>query len=148
MLYAMFAVNELRTEGRDAGRRPGRALPHDGFLIIEEGFLSDAAVEVLRERFDALFVGEYATGIQPDEVNWKSGRDREDLTRQICNGWRADDLIAAQVLSERTGRLAAELGGIGARACSRTTASGSRPALARSACTRTARTPATSFRRR
>ena len=83
----------------------------DGFLIIEEGFLSEAALEALRERFDALFGGEYATGIQPDEVNWKSGRDSEDLTRQICNGWRADDLIAAQVLSERTGRLAAQLGG-------------------------------------
>ena len=68
-------------------------------------------MEVLRERFAALFEGEYATGIQPDEVNWKAGRDREDLTRQICNGWRADDLVAAQVLSERTGRLAAQLGG-------------------------------------
>ncbi len=54
-----------------------------------------------------------ATGIQPDEVNWKRGRDPEDLTRQICNGWRADDLIAAQVLSERTGRIAAQLMGYG-----------------------------------
>ena len=45
----------------------------DGFLIIEKGFLSEAAVEALRERFDALFAGEYPTGIQPDEVNWKSG---------------------------------------------------------------------------
>ena len=44
-------------------------------------------------------------------MNWKRGRDREDVTRQICNGWRADDLIAAQVLSERTGRIAARLGG-------------------------------------
>jgi ectoine hydroxylase-related dioxygenase (phytanoyl-CoA dioxygenase family) len=44
-------------------------------------------------------------------VNWKKGRDSEDLTRQICNGWRADDLIAAQVLSEQTGRYAAQLGG-------------------------------------
>ena len=34
------------------------------------------------------------------------GRDPEDRTRQICNGWRADNVIAAQVLSERTGRLA------------------------------------------
>ena len=83
----------------------------DGFLIVEEGFVSERAIEMLREHFDALFAGEYATGIQPDEVNWRSGRDREDLTRQICNGWRADDLIAAQVLSERTGRLAAQLGG-------------------------------------
>ena len=35
------------------------------------------------------------------------GRDPEDRTRQICNGWRADDVIAAQVLSERTGRAGA-----------------------------------------
>ncbi len=83
----------------------------DGFLIIEEGFLSPGAIEVLRERFAALFEGEYATGIAPDEVNWKKGRDPEDRTRQICNGWRSDDLIAAQVLSERTGRIAARLMG-------------------------------------
>jgi ectoine hydroxylase-related dioxygenase (phytanoyl-CoA dioxygenase family) len=83
----------------------------DGFLIIEEGFLSPATVELLRDRFAALFRGEYATGIAPDEVNWKQGRDPEDLTRQICNGWRSDDVIAAQVLSERTGRMASKLMG-------------------------------------
>jgi ectoine hydroxylase-related dioxygenase (phytanoyl-CoA dioxygenase family) len=83
----------------------------DGFLIVEEGLLSDGTIEVLRKRFAALFAGDYATGIAPDEVNWKEGRDPDDVTRQICNGWRADDLIAAQVLSERTGRLAAELMG-------------------------------------
>ena len=85
----------------------------DGFLIIEEGFIAESAIEALRERFDRLFEGDYATGIQPDEVNWKRGRDSEDLTRQICNGWRADDRIAAQVLSERTGRIAAQLMGYG-----------------------------------
>ncbi len=83
----------------------------DGFLIIEEGLVPMAAVEVLRERFAALFDGDYATGIAPDEVNWRKGRDRDDVTRQICNGWKADELIAAQVLSERTGRIAARLGG-------------------------------------
>ena len=83
----------------------------DGFLIVEEGLLSSATIELLRERFAALFEGDYATGIGPDEVNWKKGRDPEDRTRQICNGWRADDLIAAQVLSETTGRIAARLGG-------------------------------------
>ena len=83
----------------------------DGFLIVEEGFVSDSTIEVLRERFDRLFAGEYATGIQPDEVNWKAGRDPGDRTRQICNGWRADDVIAAQVLSEATGRIAAQLMG-------------------------------------
>ena len=83
----------------------------DGFVIVEEGLLSPGAIEVLRERFAALFEGDYATGIAPDEVNWKAGRDPGDVTRQICNGWRSDDVIAAQVLSERTGRLAAQLMG-------------------------------------
>ena len=83
----------------------------DGFLIIEQGIVSPAALELLRERFDRIFEGEYQTGIKPDEVNWVKGRDPEDRTRQICNGWRADNTIAAQVLSARTGRLACELMG-------------------------------------
>jgi ectoine hydroxylase-related dioxygenase (phytanoyl-CoA dioxygenase family) len=56
-----------------------------------------------------VFDGEYETGIKPDEVNWVRGRDPDDVTRQVCNGWRADSLIAAQVLSERTGRLVSQL---------------------------------------
>jgi ectoine hydroxylase-related dioxygenase (phytanoyl-CoA dioxygenase family) len=85
------------------------AFDRDGFLIVEEGFIDDAAVELMRERFDRLFAGDYVTGIRPDEVNWVAGRDPEDRTRQICNGWKADPEIARQVLAERTSRLAAEL---------------------------------------
>jgi hypothetical protein len=51
------------------------------------------------------------TGIRPDEVNWVAGRDPEDRTRQICNGWKADPAIAGQVLAERTGQLASLLMG-------------------------------------
>jgi ectoine hydroxylase-related dioxygenase (phytanoyl-CoA dioxygenase family) len=87
------------------------AFERDGFLIVEEGYLDREDVDVLRERFDSLFAADYETGIRPDEVNWVAGRDPEDRTRQICNGWKADRLIAAQVLAERTGRLAAELMG-------------------------------------
>jgi ectoine hydroxylase-related dioxygenase (phytanoyl-CoA dioxygenase family) len=83
----------------------------DGFLIIDAGFIDDEAIERLRMAFDRLFAGEYERGIRPDEVNWVAGRDPEDRTRQICNGWKADTAVAAQVLSERTGRLAAELMG-------------------------------------
>lgn len=96
---------------QDLSEQQVESFRRDGFLVIEAGFLSHATIEILRERFAALFRGDYATGIAPDEVNWKSGRDPEDRTRQICNGWRSDDLIAAQVLSERTGRLAAALMG-------------------------------------
>ena len=39
------------------------------------------------------------------------GRDPGDRTRQICNGWKADDTIAAQVLHERIGKLGGQLSG-------------------------------------
>jgi ectoine hydroxylase-related dioxygenase (phytanoyl-CoA dioxygenase family) len=84
---------------------------HDGFLIVEEGLISASARDLMRERYLRLFEGEYETGIRPDEVNWVPGRDPEDRTRQLCNAWKADTVIAAQVLSERIGRLAARLMG-------------------------------------
>ena len=87
------------------------AFQRDGFLIVEEGLVSERALELLRKRYLKLFDGEYETGIRPDEVNWVPGRDPEDRTRQLCNAWRADNVVAAQVLSERTGRLAAQLMG-------------------------------------
>ena len=83
----------------------------DGFLVVDEGFISDDQVERMRERFDAIYRQDYETGIRPDEVNWIAGRDPDDRTRQICNGWKADNALAGQVLSERTGRLAAQLMG-------------------------------------
>jgi hypothetical protein len=64
------------------------AFGRDGFLIVEESFIDDEAVGILRERFDRLFEGDYATGIRPDEVNWVAGRDPDDRTRQICNAGR------------------------------------------------------------
>jgi len=83
----------------------------DGFLVVEEGLVSARALDLLRDRYLRLFDGEYETGIRPDEVNWVAGRDPEDRTRQLCNAWKADTVIAAQVLSERIGRLAAQLMG-------------------------------------
>ena len=83
----------------------------DGFLIVERGLVSLPALERLRERYLRLFEGEYETGIRPDEVNWAPGRDPEDRTRQLCNAWKSDSVVAAQVLSEKTARLAAQLMG-------------------------------------
>jgi ectoine hydroxylase-related dioxygenase (phytanoyl-CoA dioxygenase family) len=97
-------IEPFTTEQVEAFRR-------DGFLIVEEGLIPELALEPLRERYLKLFDGEYETGIRPDEVNWVPGRDPEDRTRQLCNAWKADTLVAAQVLSERVGRLAAQLMG-------------------------------------
>src|SRR5262249_41662173 len=85
------------------------AFDRDGFVIVEEGLVAAAAPASLRAGLVRLFDGEYETGVKPDEVNWVRGRAPEDRPRQICNGWRADTTVAAQVLSERTGRLTAQL---------------------------------------
>ncbi len=87
------------------------AFQRDGFLLLEEGLASESALKKLRERYLRLFDGEYESGIRPDEVNWVPGRDPEDRTRQLCNAWKSDSVVAAQVLSESTGRLAAQLMG-------------------------------------
>ncbi len=83
----------------------------DGFLIVDEALVSERGLELLLERYLKLFDGEYETGIRPDEVNWVPGRDSEDRTRQLCNAWKSDNVVAAQVLSDRIGRLAAQLAG-------------------------------------
>ena len=82
----------------------------DGFLILDE-FLSEDEVAAARSRFEPLFRGEFETGLYPDEWNWRAGRDRPDLTRQICNGWKSDRTIARIVLKELIGRLCATLAG-------------------------------------
>ena len=51
------------------------------------------ALDKLRDRFEPLFRGEFETGIEPDEWNWRFGRDPIDVTRQICNDWKSDGLI-------------------------------------------------------
>ena len=105
---------EARAEAavvRSFGEDQLAAWNRDGFVILDEGLVPRRARELLRDRYLRLFEGEYETGIRPDEVNWVRGRDPEDRTRQLCNAWKADTVVAAQVLLERIGRLAAALAG-------------------------------------
>ena len=74
----------------------------NGYLIIDK-FIDLEFIEKLKSRFEPLFKGEFETGIEPDEWNWKFG-DPEDLTRQICNGWKADHLIKQFVCHEIVGK--------------------------------------------
>ena len=82
----------------------------DGFVTVAN-VLDRAAIAKARERFEPLFSGRFQTGLYPDEWNWRMGRDREDLTRQICNGWKSDLTIASIVLRADIGKAAAELRG-------------------------------------
>ncbi len=100
----------MTTRGFELSDAQGAAFARDGFLLVER-FIDAATVAGLRERFERLFRGEWETGVMPDEVNWQFGKSREDLTRQICNAWKADRMVASVVLREDFGRAIARLAG-------------------------------------
>jgi hypothetical protein len=83
---------------------------NDGFLIIENFLTSDFAQQ-LAERIERLFYGEFETGIYPDEWYWRPGMSLDHVTREMCNAWKSDRLIASLVLSQEIGRLSATLAG-------------------------------------
>jgi len=80
----------------------------DGFVVVPS-VLDETSLHHARQRFEKLFTGQYQTGVQPDEWNWRSGRDDPTLTRQICNAWKSDLTIASIVLREDIGAACAEL---------------------------------------
>ncbi len=82
----------------------------DGFLIVPR-LIDPAEADRAAARYEGLFRGEFETGIEPDEWNWREGRDPPDRTRQICNGWKADRAIAGVGLREDIGRACALLAG-------------------------------------
>jgi hypothetical protein len=92
-MWLMLELSPDRIDGFNA----------DGFVILDR-IIGDQAVEPLRESLGRLFQGEFETGVTPDEVNWREGTGDPTLTRQICNGWRADRTIASTVLREDFGR--------------------------------------------
>ncbi|MFT5506396.1 MAG: ectoine hydroxylase-related dioxygenase (phytanoyl-CoA dioxygenase family), partial [Gammaproteobacteria bacterium] len=82
----------------------------DGFLILDQ-LIDPERLPILHQAFDDLFDGQFETGVQPDEINWQSRDGRPDLTRQICNGWKANRNIAKVALSESIGKAIATLAG-------------------------------------
>ncbi|MEO1190690.1 MAG: phytanoyl-CoA dioxygenase family protein [Pseudomonadota bacterium] len=82
----------------------------DGFLFVDH-LIDQPTVEALRASYDRLFRGTFETGVRPDEVNWQEGESDPSLTRQICNGWKADRTVAATVLREDLGDAIAKLAG-------------------------------------
>ena len=61
----------------------------EGFLILPQ-FLDTTKITNIANKFEDLFSGMFETGIEPDEWNWRKGRDPNNVTRQICNGWKSD----------------------------------------------------------
>ena len=82
----------------------------DGYLILPQ-FLDINKIDNVADNFDNLFSGIFETGIEPDEWNWKKGKDPNNITRQICNAWKSDSNIKKIVTHQLLGRACAELMG-------------------------------------
>ena len=82
----------------------------DGFVITDQ-LIDVNELPKLRKAFDDVFNGIFETGVQPDEVNWQQDKSDKDLTRQICNGWKANKDIARIVLDQSIGKAIAKLSG-------------------------------------
>lgn len=82
----------------------------DGFVVVD-ALLDPQALGGLHRAFDDLFNGIFETGVRPDEVNWQNGTSDPTLSRQICNGWKANRAIARVVLDESLGRSIGKLTG-------------------------------------
>ena len=80
----------------------------NGFIILDE-FIDLEYLDKLRDRFEPLFKGEFETGIKPDEWNWKFGIDPDNITRQICNAWKSDNLIREFVCHKIVGEICSGL---------------------------------------
>jgi ectoine hydroxylase-related dioxygenase (phytanoyl-CoA dioxygenase family) len=86
------------------------AYRRDGFLIVDS-FLTVDEVEAVRSRWEAVFAHRWETGLRPDEVNYDPATTPPDRTRQLCNVWKSDRVVAAVVLSAKVGRWCAALNG-------------------------------------
>ncbi len=58
------------------------------------------------------FEHEWETGLAPDEVNYQPGVTAPELTRQLCNVWKADRVLAGVTLSRRVGEFAVRLAAV------------------------------------
>ncbi|MEM7193744.1 MAG: phytanoyl-CoA dioxygenase family protein [Pseudomonadota bacterium] len=87
-----------------------KAFDSDGFVVVDN-LIDQDTVAGLHDAFEDVFCGRFQTGVRPDEVNWQQGESDPKLTRQICNGWKANRRIAETVLNENLGRAVAEFAG-------------------------------------
>lgn len=82
----------------------------NGFLVVENLFAPEQ-VERLLSRFDRLYAGEFETGIYPDEWHWNPYLGKPGVAGQMTGVWRCDRAMAAIVMSQKAGQIAAALEG-------------------------------------
>ena len=82
-----------------------------GFAVTPRPILDHNVIEELKDRYEKLFKGVFGTGVYPDEWHWRKGLSLPNVTREICNGYKSDRVVASVVLNHDLAKLAAELRG-------------------------------------
>ena len=82
----------------------------NGYVTLDK-FIDLKYINKIIKRTELLFKGKFETGIEPDEWNWRHGRDKNNLTRQICNAWKSDTLIRRFVCHKTIGKCVSKLMG-------------------------------------
>jgi hypothetical protein len=73
-----------------------------GYTVLPT-ILPPAPLSALLSSFPSFFQT-FPTGNYPDEWHFRPGFTYPHVTREICNGWKTNPLIAAVVLSPEVGR--------------------------------------------
>lgn len=81
-----------------------------GYLLVPD-FIDPTLALQVAARFENIFRGEFETTTPPDEWRWCEGKDPNDVTRMIWNGWKSDLTIAQLSLHEKVGYYCAKLSG-------------------------------------
>eukprot|EP00977_Amphora_coffeiformis_P009391 scaffold2168_cov180-Amphora_coffeaeformis.AAC.10 len=101
-------ANALTKDEREKMRQE---IETQGFAVTPRPILYHNTIEELKDRYEKLFKGFFDTGVYPDEWHWREGLSLPNVTREICNGYKSDRVVASVVLNHDLAKLAAELRG-------------------------------------
>ena len=105
-MSSLVHTERLTRADRDAMRRQ---LQTQGFCMSPQPLLDAPVRDALKLRYEALFRGDFETGVYPDEWHWRAGLSLPNVTRESCNAYKSDRLIAAVVLNAGLAHVAADL---------------------------------------
>lgn len=80
----------------------------NGYLVIER-FLQPTVISSMLQRFMPIFSGDLNTKIYPDEWYGARGMSLPNQTKEICNAWKSDSILASVLLSSQIHSIACQL---------------------------------------
>ena len=111
-LSSLSSPSILLDDGRhDDAEFLSSQLHSKGYVPTTSQLLSLETTAMIKDRMERLFHGQFETGVYPDEWHWRAGISKPNVTREICNSWKADRGIASIVLDEKIGRFIASVMG-------------------------------------